>query len=79
VTPTRISAVEFAALPETNLLTQLIDGEIVPMPAPKIPHQRALLETIRLLDRIRPGGEVVVAPMDVYLDEYNAVQPPSSG
>lgn len=72
---TRVTAAEFAKLPETNLPTELIDGEIITMPSPKTPHQRSLGDLYRFLHQIVEGGELFVAPLDVYLDDFNVVQP----
>src|SRR5690349_22599189 len=72
---TKVTAEEFAKLPETNLPTELIDGEIIRMPSPKSIHQRIVREVFQLISRLVDGGEVFFAPLDVYLDEYNVVQP----
>lgn len=71
---TRMTAAEFLALPETNLPTELINGELIAMPAPALLHQRALLRLIALLQSLITGGELFFAPVDVYLDDLNIVQ-----
>lgn len=72
---TRMTAEEFRQLPETNRTTQLLAGEIVVSPSPAPGHQRVLAKLFRLLDGHIKDGEVVLSPMDVYLDEINVVQP----
>jgi Uma2 family endonuclease len=72
---TRMTAAEFFALPETNLPTELLNGELIQMPSPVTLHQRLLLRTARKLEAIIPNGEVFVAPLDVYFDELNIPQP----
>lgn len=71
----RITAEDFRQLPETNRLVELINGEIVMPPSPLASHQDLLLNTAIFLRQHIPNGKVVVAPMDVYLDEANAFQP----
>ncbi len=72
---TRMTAAEFLALPETNLPMALIDGEVIMSPSPTGPHQFLLFDVAKLIDRLIPNGRVVIAPMDVHLDELNVVQP----
>jgi Uma2 family endonuclease len=71
---TRMTAAEFLALPETNLPTELIDGEVYRI-APVVEHQRASKDVFKLIDRLAPNGEVFYAPLDVYFDDINVVQP----
>jgi len=70
----RMTVEEFKQLPETNLPTELIDGELIVMPAPKDDHQKLILPIGSYLRQIVPGGEVRVAPTDVWLGE-DCVQP----
>jgi Uma2 family endonuclease len=72
---TRVSAAEFFQLPETNIPTELIDGEIIVSPAPIPTHQRILRFTVRLLEGLIPNGEIFPAPIDVYFDDANIPQP----
>jgi Uma2 family endonuclease len=44
-------------------------------PAPEIGHQRLVVRLYKAIDGIVPGGEVLIAPVDVYLDENNVLQP----
>lgn len=72
---TRLTAAAFLALPETNLPTELLDGELIQMPSPDVRHQRGIGHLFVLLRGLVPDGEVFVAPLDVVLDEDNVVQP----
>jgi Uma2 family endonuclease len=74
-TQTRLTAAEFAQLPETNTPTELIDGEVVMTPAPKYVHQKVVLALAKLIEQMGAGGVTCIAPIDVYLDEANVVQP----
>jgi Uma2 family endonuclease len=75
ITGTRMTAVEFSRLPETTTLTELIDGELIVSPSPKTDHQRVVLRLARLLMEAVQGGEVLIVPLDVYLDGDNVLQP----
>jgi Uma2 family endonuclease len=74
-TRTRITAAEYGLLPETTRPRELIDGEIIEPPMPKDVHQKLLGLIYRLLLNLIPGGELRFAPVDVYLDDFNVVQP----
>jgi Uma2 family endonuclease len=71
----KMTASEFLQLPVSNLPHELINGEEVMAPAPTGNHQRVLLEAAILLKRLVPNGEVLIAPVDVYLDDLDIVQP----
>lgn len=57
---------------------ELIKGQLVEEPSPSYSHQKLLLE---LASQIRnhlqnhPLGQIQVAPLDVYFDEHNVLQP----
>lgn len=57
---------------------QLIDGELVMTPSPTFDHQKIVKKLAFQLSRHVEGhqlGEVVFAPMDVYLSETEVYQP----
>jgi Uma2 family endonuclease len=72
---TRMTAAAFLALPETNLPTQLLGGEVVMTPAPSAKHQRIVFTVAKLVETLASDGVVYLAPVDVYLDETDVVQP----
>ncbi len=72
---TRMTANEFLTLPETNLPTELINGEVIMSPSPEVYHQDVVLEVALLLRQRVPNGKVHIAPLDVHLDDNNVVQP----
>lgn len=74
-TPTKVSATEFFDLPETMTPMQLIDGDIHMAPAPSLYHQDSVFRVAKLIEQISPEGKVYIAPVDVYLDDSNVVQP----
>lgn len=76
--PPRTIMEVFQGLPE-GTLAELIDNQIFMSPSPIIKHQKMLQTLLRRLSNVivdQNFGEVLIAPMDVYLDETsNAVQP----
>ncbi len=67
-----------AELPETNLPTELWNGEIIMSPAPHPDHQRIVARFYKKLDRFVEAhglGEVLFSPIDVVLTRHRAVQP----
>ena len=63
---------------EPGLIYELINGEIVKKSAPSSKHQKVSGKLFRLLSDYaekKKLGEVLYAPLDVFLGEYNAIQP----
>ena len=57
---------------------ELLDGELVMVPSPNIPHQRVATDLVSLLNAFvkeRGLGSVYSAPTDVVLSDNNVVQP----
>jgi len=57
---------------------ELIEGSLVKEPSPLYEHQRSLMKLSNLIYNFveqNDLGEVLVAPMDVYLDNENVFQP----
>jgi Uma2 family endonuclease len=67
-----------AELPESNLPTELWDGELVMSPAPSFFHQEIVARLYKLLDawvaRHRLG-KTGIAPLDMVLTPHRATQP----
>lgn len=78
---TRITASEYLQLPETNQLTELLDGLLTiygeddVSPAPVNDHQRLVRRSSCVVENLIPNGEIFTAPTDVHFDELNVVQP----
>jgi Uma2 family endonuclease len=70
-----MTAAEFRLLPETTTATELIHGEVIVSPSPKRTHQLISSRLFTLLSNLVTDGELLYAPMDIYLDEKNVVQP----
>ena len=70
-----ITAEEFEALPESQLPTELIEGELVVRGTPTIRHQRVVRHVFKLLDGRVPDGEVFFAPVSVKLNDKSYYQP----
>ncbi len=57
---------------------EIIEGELIEMPAPSVTHQRIVGKLFRLMSDFvekKSLGEVFVSPIDVILSETNVVQP----
>ena len=57
---------------------ELLDGELIMVPAPRVDHQRVVLKLASLLDAFvedRGLGVVLPAPCDVVLSDTDVVQP----
>ena len=74
-TKTKITATEFFQLPEINTPHELIHGEVVMSPTPVPSHQRLVFKFGKLIDGRMPDGEVFIAPLSVFLDEHNVLEP----
>ena len=67
-----------AELPESNLPTELWDGELIMSPAPSFLHQKIVARLYKALDAWveRHGlGETALAPIDMVLTTRRATQP----
>lgn len=72
---TKMTAAEFAELPESNTPIELINGEVVLAPSPVDRHQEAVGNLHVALRLLKRPGVLRLAPADVYIDEINVVQP----
>lgn len=71
----RMTAEEYFALPETNQIEELIDGEYVVSPPPTPSHQKSLLKTAVYLTQAAGHGETVISPASIYFDADHVLQP----
>lgn len=75
---TKFTHADLLSVPEDNKRREIIDGELVVTPAPKIPHQTILLNiasAFRDYLKERPIGQVIISPMDVILSDYDVLEP----
>lgn len=75
--PPRTIMEVFENLPE-GTLAQLIENVLIISPSPLFIHQKILREIfipLALFVKEHDLGEVLMAPLDVYLDQINAFQP----
>ncbi len=77
VTKSRLTAEEFFELPEQPgyPIVELIDGEIILSASPIPLHQIVSFRAASVIDDLKPDGFVITAPMDVYFDEFNILEP----
>lgn len=69
VTTLKMTLDEFLALPETNRIEHLIDGEYYMSPPPLDDHQRIVGNVYQVLLALTPPGTLRIAPTGVVLDE----------
>ncbi|MBL8163021.1 MAG: Uma2 family endonuclease [Anaerolineae bacterium] len=70
----RVTFAEYDALPETNQIVELIDGEIVMNP-PVFRHQKVLLRIVATLLPLNLSGELCIAPCGLRFDDGNSFEP----
>jgi Uma2 family endonuclease len=67
---------DLESLPDDGHRYELLDGALLVTPAPTPRHQRAVMGLIAVLTaHVVPPLEVMVAPLDVVLDESTVLQP----
>jgi len=71
---TRTTFAEYAALPESNQIVELIDGEIVVNP-PLDRHQKSLWQIVTTLIPLTQDGETRFAPTGLKFDDGNSFEP----
>ena len=72
------TAERIRALPDDRLRHEVVDGEHLVTPAPRLVHERAvelLRDVLRPFVRAHSLGELFAAPADVELDPHTMVQP----
>ncbi len=71
---TKATFADYAALPESNQIIELIDGEIIVNP-PLDAHQDVLGTIYVFLRQSLKGGKLRMAPTGIYFDETNSFEP----
>jgi Uma2 family endonuclease len=73
----RMTRAEYFAGEESMLPTNLIDGELIVLPTPRMRHQDIVGRLFRALSSFEDavGGKVILSPMDVELGEDAILQP----
>ena len=68
---------DLQAFPEDNLRREIIDGELFVTAAPRIRHQRVVMNLAGRLWQYaaQHGGEVFPAPTDVFFSDTSVVEP----
>jgi Uma2 family endonuclease len=69
---------DYAALPDDGNRYEVIEGELVMAPAPRVDHQRCSFNLGLIIGphvKAHGLGEVFAAPCDVVLDRRNVLQP----
>lgn len=75
---TKYTHADLLAMPDDGKRREIIDGELYVTPSPILPHQRILHRLITAFDKYLEThsiGEVLFAPLDVILSDYDVVEP----
>ena len=74
----RWTAARVRELPDDGNRYEVVDGELLVTPAPRLPHQEAVARLFRALDDYVTSarvGKVMFSPADIELDAHTLVQP----
>jgi Uma2 family endonuclease len=74
----KISHADLLAAPDDGKQREIIDGEMLVTPAPRMGHQRIVSQLAQAFYRYlarHPVGELILSPMDVILSEYDVLEP----
>jgi Uma2 family endonuclease len=74
----RWTAARVRELPDDGRRYEVVDGELLVTPAPRLPHQEAVFRLAQILDayvRASAGGHVFSSPADIEFDPHTLVQP----
>jgi Uma2 family endonuclease len=69
---------DLAAMPEDNVIREILDGELFVSPSPFTKHQRIVRRLVLAIGNYleaHPIGEVFVAPLDVVFSADNVCEP----
>src|SRR5262245_51916285 len=69
---------DLAAFPDDGLRRELLDGELVVTPAPRLRHQDVVLRiAVAFSNHLREhgGGRIYIAPADVVLSHRDVLEP----
>jgi Uma2 family endonuclease len=70
----RFTRADYEKLPE-GYPVELIDGELVKEPSPTYGHQDIVSYVLTEVYRVVGRGRAVTSPIDLFIDEYNVLQP----
>jgi Uma2 family endonuclease len=70
----KVTFADYMAMPESNQIVELIDGEIIVNP-PLDVHQDALGTIYVFLRQTLAGGKLRMAPTGIYFDDRNSFEP----
>jgi Uma2 family endonuclease len=75
---TKYTHADLLAMPDDGKRREIIEGELFVTPSPASNHQRILLNlawAFREYLKVHSVGELLIAPLDVILSEYDVLEP----
>ena len=70
-----MTAEEYFELPETNQIVELIDGEYIVSPTPRVSHQRTVIKGVTFLTQSAAHGETMTAPSAIRFEADHVLEP----
>ena len=71
---TKFTVADYLTIPP-GFPAELVQGQLVKTPSPKYGHQRLIIKLIARWIPLVGEDRLVPAPIDVYIDDHNVLQP----
>jgi Uma2 family endonuclease len=78
VISTKYTHADLLAMPEDTRRREILDGELIVSPSPKLFHQRIVHRFLTAFDRYLercPIGQILLSPLDVIFSELDVLEP----
>ena len=75
---TKFTHADLLAIPNDGKRREIVDGELIVTPAPKLGHQEILLRLALAFGKYleqHPIGKLIISPMDVILSDFDVLEP----
>ena len=75
---TKFTHADLLAIPNDGKRREIVDGELIVTPAPKLSHQEILLNLAMAFGKYleqNPIGKLIISPMDVILSDFDVLEP----
>ena len=75
---TKFTHADLLAIPNDGKRREIVDGELIVTPAPKLGHQEILLNLAMAFGKYleqHPTGKLIISPMDIILSDFDVLEP----